>query len=193
VTEGVVFDVLGTLLDLGRTKDSAELARTLHHATSFTLVEEFAPLSDLARAVDEKLPDRLARAKPYDDVDEALTVLADAGLPAYVLTNGSAAQTRELLRKGELLQRFADVFSVEDVRRYKPDPAAYAHAARAIGHPPSALTFVSAHGWDILGAAKAGYRPVWVERDVWPLPRPVPQLRAPDLVEAARLIVARRG
>jgi len=188
-----LFDAFGTLLDLGRTQKSAELARTLHHAAALTLVDQFAPLSTIARAVDEKLPARLGRAKPYDDAAEALDRLAEAGIPVYVLTNGAAADTRELLGKGGLLARFVDVFSVEDVRRYKPDPAPYAHAARGIGRPPQELAFVSAHGWDIVGARSAGLETVWVDRNEreWMLPVPVPELRAADLVGAAELIVTR--
>ncbi len=188
-----LFDAFGTLLDLGRTQKGAELARTLHHAAALTLVDQFAPLSTIARAVDEKLPARLGRAKPYDDAAEALDRLAEAGIPAYVLTNGAAADTCELLGKGRLLTRFVDVFSVEDVRRYKPDPAPYAHAARGIGRPPQELVFVSAHGWDIVGARSAGLETVWVDRNEreWMLPVPVPELRAADLVSAAELIVTR--
>jgi 2-haloalkanoic acid dehalogenase type II len=194
MTAAAVFDALGTLFDLGRAGDSAELARTLHHATSLTLVDEFAPLAHLARSVDEKLPERLSDVDPYEDADEALRTLGAAGVDAYVLTNGTAADTRELLREGDLLARVADVFSVEDVRRYKPDAAPYAHAARAIGRPPSELAFVSAHEWDVLGAAKAGYQVVWVDRrgGEWSLPTAPPELRASDLVEAARLILATR-
>lgn len=186
-----LFDAFGTLLDLGRTQKSAELARTLHHAAALTLVDEFAPLSTIARVVDEKLPARLGRAKPYEDAAEALDRLAEAGIPAYVLTNGAAADTRELLRKSGLLARFADIFSVEDVRRYKPDPAPYAHAARGIGRPPEELVFVSAHGWDVVGARSAGFKTVWVDRNEreWMLPVPVPELRAHDLAGAADLIV----
>jgi FMN phosphatase YigB (HAD superfamily) len=105
VTDAVVFDALGTLFDPGRREQSAELMRTLHHATSLTLAAEFAPLSEIAAAVDPKLAEAIASADPYDDAQEALDVLAEAGVPAHVLTNGGADATRELLRRGDLLER----------------------------------------------------------------------------------------
>ena len=188
----VVFDALGTLLDLGRAEGSAELARTLHHATSLTLVGEFRPLSELAAAVDESLAQKLSEAEPQDDAREALVKLADAGLGAYVLTNGSADETRARFEHGGLGDLVRDVFSVEDVRRYKPDPAPYAHAARTIGRVPEEIAFVSVHGWDVVGAERAGFRAVWVERGNWSLPLPPPKLSAPSLAAAADLVIARR-
>jgi 2-haloalkanoic acid dehalogenase type II len=194
MSRAIVFDALGTLFDLGRRERSAELMRTLHHATSLTLAGEFAPLVDLARAVDPDLPAAIAEAKPYDDVEEALAVLAEVGLPAYVLTNGGADSTRELLRRGGLLDRIADVFSVDDVRRYKPDPAPYAHTSRAIGLAPELITLVAAHAWDVVGARNAGLEAIWVDRrdEGWPLPIEPPAHRAGDLVTAARISTAIR-
>jgi 2-haloacid dehalogenase len=191
VTKAVVFDALGTLFDLGRRGRSAELMRTLHHATSLTLAGEFAPLSEVAAAVDPKLAEAIASAGPYDDAEEALDVLAEAGIPAHVLTNGGAETTRELLRRGGLLERVRRVLSVDDVRRYKPDPAPYAHAARAIGAEPARITLIAAHAWDVLGARRAGLSTVWVDRrdEGWPLPVEPPEHRAGDLVEAARIAI----
>jgi 2-haloacid dehalogenase len=194
MTAAVVFDALGTLFDLGRRERSAELIRTLHHATSLTLAGEFAPLADIARAVDPGVADAIAEAEAYTDAQEALGVLAEAGVPAYVLTNGGADSTRELLRRSGLLDSIADVFSVEDVRRYKPDPAPYAHAARAIGLEPRRITLVAAHAWDVLGARNAGLDHIWVDRrdEGWPLPLEPPAHRAGDLVTAARIATASR-
>lgn len=191
MTKAVVFDALGTLFDLGRRERSAELMRTLHHATSLTLAGEFAPLSEVAAAVDPKLAEAIASAGPYDDAEEALDVLAEAGIPAHVLTNGGAETTRELLRRGGLLERVRRVLSVDDVRRYKPDPAPYAHAARAIGAEPARITLIAAHAWDVLGARRAGLSTVWVDRrdEGWPLPVEPPEHRAGDLVEAARIAI----
>jgi 2-haloacid dehalogenase len=189
MSRAVLFDALGTLFDLGRRERSAELMRTLHHATSLTLAGEFAPLPELARAVDPDLADAIAGMEPYSDAEAALVVLADAAMPAYVLTNSGADSTRELLRRGGLVNRISGVFSVDDVRRYKPDPAPYAHAARAIGIQPPSLTLIAAHAWDVLGARKAGLETIWVDRrdEGWPLPVEPPAHRAGDLVTAARI------
>jgi 2-haloacid dehalogenase len=189
MTRAVVFNALGTLFDLGRHGRSAELVRALHHATSLTLAGEFAPLVEIARAIDPKLAETIAEAKPYEDAREALELFVGTPVSAYVLTNGSAELTRELLRKGDLDRLVADVFSVDDVRRYKPDPAPYALAARGIGADPSEVTLVAAHAWDVLGARNAGLDAVWVDRrdEGWPLPVEPPAHRASDLVTAVKI------
>jgi 2-haloacid dehalogenase len=186
----VLFDALGTLFDLGRKERSAELMRTLHHATSVTLAGAFAPLAELAHAVDPKLAESIAEADPYDDAREALEMLAEAGVAAYVLTNGGRKATEELLRKGGLDGLVREVYSVDDVRRYKPDPAPYAHAVQRIDVAAADVTLVAAHAWDVLGARNAGLGSIWVNRrkERWPLPVPPPELIAEDLAEAARLV-----
>jgi 2-haloacid dehalogenase len=191
MTRAVLFDALGTLFDLGRRERSFELMRTLHHATSLTLAGEFAPLAEVARAVDPKLAEALTEAGPAKDARQALELLAGTGVSAYVLTNGGADATRTLLRKAELDRLVEDVFSVEDVRRYKPDPAPYALAVRGIGADPSEVTLVAAHAWDVVGARNAGLAAVWVDRrdEGWPLPLTPPEHRARDLVTAVRIAV----
>jgi 2-haloacid dehalogenase len=193
MTKAVLFDALGTLFDLGRRERSAELMRTLHHATALTLAGGFAPLAEIARGVDPKLAEALANADPYDDAEEAVAVVADAGVPAYVLTNGNAATTTELLRKAGLAERIAGVFSVDDVRRYKPDAAPYSYAVRGIGAQPADVTLIAAHAWDVVGARNAGLNAVWVDRrdEGWPLPVPQPEQRAEDLATAARIATMR--
>jgi 2-haloacid dehalogenase len=189
----VLFDALGTLFDLGRREQSAEFARTLHHAASLTLAGEFAPLAEIARGVDPELPQALVEAKAHEDAAEALELLAAAAIPVYVLTNGSTELTRELLHRTGLSAQIADVFSVDDVRRFKPDPAPYALAARGIGLPPEQIVLVAAHAWDVLGARNAGLDSIWVNRqnDEWPLPVEAPKQRAADLVEAAGIATRR--
>jgi 2-haloacid dehalogenase len=193
MTFAVLFDALGTLFDLGSRERSAELARTLHHAVSLTLAGEFAPLAEVARGVDPKLPHALVEAEAYEDAAEALELLAAATIPAYVLTNGSSELTRDLLHRAGLSTQIADVFSVDDVRRFKPDPAPYALAARGIGLPPEQIVLVAAHAWDVLGARKAGLDSIWMNRrdEEWPLPVERPQHSASDLIEAARIAALR--
>ena len=58
--------------------------------------------------------------------------------------------------------------------------------------PAEGAWFVAAHWWDIAGAAGAGLRTAWVSRDdrAYPGAVPQPELRAPDLLAAARAIIA---
>jgi 2-haloacid dehalogenase len=209
----IVFDVIGTLIDLrplggrlGRaglpeTALDAWFERTLHHAACVTLAGDFAPFADLARAALETM---LIRA----DVDpstagEIMEPLTSGTLPAYAdaagalseahgaaravaaLTNGSAAQTEVQLRSVSL-EPFVDrVLSVEQVAAYKPHPSVYRMACEFAedGRP----VLISAHAWDVFGARAAGMDAVWVRRAPapWPFPGGDPRT-APDLTRGVR-------
>jgi 2-haloacid dehalogenase len=181
--EVVAFDALGTLFDLGDLARSLELRRVLHHAAALTLAGEWAPFAELAAAVDAELPEQLAGLGPYPEAAEALEIVRGAGMEPWVLTNGGRESTERLLARAGLA---AEVHSVEEVRWYKPHPAVYELL-------PLGAILVAAHGWDVAGARAAGYRAVWIDREEgeWPLPLPQPELRASDLVEAARLATSR--
>lgn len=82
-----------------------------------------------------------------------------------------------------------DVVSVETAGALKPSPRAYAAALEQQGVAAAEAVMVAAHGWDVLGAASAGLRTVFVSRDGRrPLPaEPRPTAVVPDLRALADL------
>ena len=56
------------------------------------------------------------------------------------------------------------VLSVDAVRTYKPAPAVYALAPRALGLDAADLLFVSSNAWDVAGAKAFGYQVAWCNR-----------------------------
>jgi len=50
------------------------------------------------------------------------------------------------------------------VRIFKPAPAVYALAPRALGIPVGDLVFVSSNAWDVAGAKAFGYQVAWCNR-----------------------------
>ena len=209
----VVFDVMGTLFDLAPLRDALEalgagpaalhawFQRILHEAATVTLTGQYRPFKELAASAlrttlaqldldpgrTEPL-DALSQLDPYPDAEPALRRLRDSGLRVVTLTNGAEESTEELLERGGLREYVEQVLSCDEVEAYKPHPAPYRLALRAVGGD---ATLVAAHAWDVVGARAAGYRAVWVDREErdWPLPVGAPKLRAGDLVEAARLAV----
>ena len=134
--------------------------------------------------------DGFAELPPYDDAEDALRRAHEAGLTVALLTNGGEVNTRRLLETAAL-DRYVDAaISVDEVRKYKPAPEPYRHAADRLGIEPGDLWLVAAHGWDVLGARNAGLQAVWVDRleRRWPFPLPEPP-RAPGLVEAVALVL----
>jgi 2-haloacid dehalogenase len=176
----VAFDSLGTLFGLDGLEE--RMSRLLHHALSLTVAGAWAPLDGLAAALDPELGKRLPGLAAYDDALPALESVRRANGEAWVLTNGSRATTKGLLERSGLADLVTEIRSVEEVERYKPHPAVYELL-------PTDATLVAAHAWDVFGARATGRRAVWIDRleQQWPLPGDPPGLRAPNLVEAARL------
>jgi 2-haloacid dehalogenase len=203
----LVFDVNETLLDLS-TLDvlfeelfgTAEVRRewfalAIHTALVTTATRRYESFADLAAACFESLAarsalpitpadrDRLARAMaelpPHPDVPAALAALRERGNRLAALTNNPLALVRAQFRHAGLTSLFDEVLSADEVRRLKPAPEPYHHAADRLGVDIGELMLVAAHGWDCAGARAAGARAALVRRGgAAPLPAGLP----PDLV-----------
>ncbi len=177
----VAFDSLGTLFDLGELEP--RMPSVLHHGLSLAVVGGWAPLDELAEALDPELAERLPKLDPFDDARPALQAVREAGDEAWILTNGGRDSTQQLLERAGLSDLVAAIHSAEEVERYKPQTEVYELLPRG-----SAL--VAAHAWDVAGAVRARMRGVWVDRQQrgWPFPQEIaPNATAPDLVRAAEL------
>jgi 2-haloacid dehalogenase len=81
------------------------------------------------------------------------------------------------------------------LRRLKPAPEPYRHAAERLGVPVGQVRLVAAHAWDVAGAARAGCATAFVARPgkvLDPLVAP-PEVVGADLGEVADRIVAVDG
>jgi 2-haloacid dehalogenase len=137
----------------------------------------------------EAMLERAARMPPFPEASAALERLGAAGLRLAVVTNSAADGARESLAAAELVDRFDAVIGSDLVRVYKPHPALYAAAIRELDASPDRLCLVTAHGWDAMGAAAAGWMTAWVVRRERHLPAAVAR---PDVVGVDLLDVAGR-
>lgn len=117
----------------------------------------------------------------HPDVASGVRALTAGGARLVTLTNGAVQTTEELLGRAGLRDAFSDLLSVEDAGIWKPAPGAYAYAANALGCEPSEMVLVAVHPWDIHGAARAGLRTAWINRDARPYPA---YFRRPDFAAA---------
>lgn len=99
----------------------------------------------------------------HDDVALGVPALRAKGLRLMTLSNGAATVARQLL--GELAGEFEALLSVEDAGAWKPAAAAYDLAVSAAGVAPEQAVLVAVHPWDLDGAARAGLRTAWLDRD----------------------------
>jgi 2-haloacid dehalogenase len=70
-----------------------------------------------------------------------------------------------------VFEQLTHVLSVDSVRRYKTDAAAYKMGIDAVGAPANEIAFVSSNCWDAIGATWFGYRTFWVNRGNAPMDR----------------------
>lgn len=210
----VLFDLNGTLTDpraIGTVWQLPELGpEVLAGAVQSAMVETIldavsrpfrahieASLRDEIgrRGLDGGLVDRAletaAVLPAFDDAAPALETLAGAGHRLAVLTNSGADAGRHTLEANGLAERFERILGVDAVGSFKPHPAVYRYALEELDCDPREVIFVSAHAWDLAGAAHAGMRTAFVRRDeslVSAYPRP--DIDAADLRELAGVVAA---
>jgi 2-haloacid dehalogenase len=101
----------------------------------------------------------------HPDVADGVRALTGAGHRLITLSNGSAQLAEGLLERSGLTSHFEALLSVEDAALWKPARPAYEYAGQARGLEPQEMLLVAVHPWDIHGAAAAGLRTAWLNRD----------------------------
>lgn len=177
----VLFDVFETLLqldalgkrfaDVGRPAGEWELffARLLRDGMALTLAGTPRPFGDVARAAlrttaghtlsddaVEHVVAGFAELPLHPDVEPGLAALADAGVPAYGFTHGSAAAAGAALERAGVRGYLRDVFSAEEIPSFKPPAVVYDFACARVGAPHERVALIAAHSWDVHGALRAG-------------------------------------
>lgn len=187
----VVFDAYGTLFDLAAVERACAVllpdpapfvalwrAKQLEYSWLRALMGTYADFDQItAEALDHALahhalrPVAAARREllaawhaldPFPDVADALARLD--GLPLAILSNGTPPALAALLARSDLGGAFAAVLSADSVGQYKPQSAVYALAPAALALPPARILFVSANGWDAVGAGAYGFPVAWCNR-----------------------------
>jgi 2-haloacid dehalogenase len=211
----VAFDVNETLLDLAPVRaalvEAGQPASLLGTVFARTLLTGFAAAAtgswcrfrdafDAALAQESEL-DAGARAgvaeafgelAPHPDVEPALRRLNEAGVRVVTLTHGSPGVAEAGLARGGITPLVERSFSSEVVRAWKPAREAYLWAAGCCDVAPERMALVAAHGWDVLGAQRAGLTGAWFPRSErsYPAVYERPHVAAGDLAGAVDALLA---
>ena len=110
----------------------------------------------------DRLMNKYLHLDLHEEAGQALESLRDHKLA--ILSNGSPMMLDALVRSSGVAARFADVISVDRVKRFKPDPDCYALVEPALRVTKEEVLFVSSNGFDIAGAKRYGFRVAWIER-----------------------------
>jgi len=135
---------------------------TLAHA-SLQFTAESLGLSATPRMCDE-LVDAYSHLSAWPDVKLALERLHSAGVRLALLSNLGTEMLRANMHIAAVEQYFEPPLSTDQVRQFKPAPAAYQMAIDAFGLRKEQIGFAAATGWDAAGSTWFGYRTVWINR-----------------------------
>ncbi len=192
-TKSIVFDAYGTLFDVNsaaeKCKDKigvkweafANFWRTTQleytwlrslmkrHKDFWKITEDSLEKSMKVFKIDISMKNDLLNLykvlSPYPEVKEVLKTLKKKNFKLAVLSNGTPALLNELVQSNRLNDLFDDLFSIEEVKIYKPDSKVYDLPVKKYKMKPEEITFLSANTWDVSGAGNYGYNSVWVNRN----------------------------
>jgi len=213
--EVVAFDVNETLLDLAPVAATLiELGQPEHLLPTIfgrTLLTGFAgtvtgtwfpfrqafdaalaQLTDLSAGDRSRVADAFKELAPHPDVEPALRRLAEAGVRAVTLSQGSPGVAEAGLERGGVAALVERSMSSESIGAWKPAREVYLWAAGACGVAPDRLALVAAHGWDVQGAQRAGLTGAWIPRTerVYPSVYDEAHVQGEDLPSAVEALLA---
>ena len=101
---------------------------------------------------------------PYPEVKKVLQHLKKRNLKLAILSNGTPALLDQLVNSNGLDDFFDDIFSIEEVKIYKPNKKVYDLPCKKYNLSSKEITFLSANTWDVSGGGNYGYNAIWVNR-----------------------------
>ena len=101
----------------------------------------------------------------YPEVKEVLETLKKRNFKLGILSNGTPSLLIDLVKSNNLDDLFDDLFSIEEVKIYKPDSRVYDLPVTKYNVKPSEIIFLSANTWDVSGGGNYGYNSIWVNRN----------------------------
>ena len=82
-----------------------------------------------------------------------------------MLSNGTPELLEELVSSNGLNDLFDDLFSIEEVKIYKPHSKVYELPIKKYKLTANEITFLSANTWDVSGGGNYGFNSIWVNRN----------------------------
>ena len=128
------------------------------------------------RSARAQLIDAWLDLTPYPDAIATLARLAPRA--RWILSATARGRCSIRWSTGPASARIVDgVLSVDEAGVYKPSPRVYALATKRLRLAPAQIGFVSANGWDAVGAKAFGFTVWWINRAGLPIDRHGPAAR----------------
>ena len=101
----------------------------------------------------------------FPEVKEVLNKLKEKNYKLAILSNGTPFLLNELVKSNHLDNIFDNIFSIEEVKTYKPDPKVYNIPIKKYQIQKNEVAYLSANTWDVSAGGNYGFNPVWVNRN----------------------------
>ena len=192
-TKAIVFDAYGTLFDVNsaaeKCKDKigdkwegfANYWRTTQleytwlrslmkkHKDFWQITEDSLDKSMKAFKINIEMKNELLNLykvlSPYPEVKETLEKLKEKKYKLAILSNGTPSLLHELVNNNNLKNLFDDIFSIEEVKVYKPSSKVYEIPIKKYNIKNEEVAFLSANTWDVSGGGNYGFTSIWVNRN----------------------------
>ena len=191
--KAIIFDAYGTLFDVNsaaeKCKDQigdkwegfANYWRTTQleytwlrslmkrHKNFWQVTEDSLDKSMKAYEIDSSMRNELLDLykilSPFKEVPEVLKSLKEKDFKLAILSNGTPSLLNELVKSNNLENIFDDIFSIEEVKVYKPDSKVYDLPINKYQIQKKEVAFLSSNTWDVSGSGNYGYNSIWLNRN----------------------------
>ena len=138
------------------------------HKDFWQITEDSLDKSIKAYDIDPSMKNELLNLykvlSPFKEVPETLKILKEKDFKLAILSNGTPSLLDELVKSNNLNDLFDDLFSIEEVRIFKPDSKVYDLPIKKYKIKKNEVAFLSANTWDVSGGGNYGFNSIWVNR-----------------------------
>ena len=140
-----------------------------NHKDFWKITEDSLDKSMEAFQIDKKMKNELLDLykilSTYPEVKQTLERLKVKKYKLAILSNGTPALLNELVKSNNLQNLFDDIFSVEEVKIFKPSSIVYNIPVKKYKIRKQEIAFLSANTWDVSGGGNYGFTSIWVNRN----------------------------
>ena len=191
--KAIIFDAYGTLFDVNSAAEKCKdkigdkwegfanywrttqleytWLRTLmnRHKDFWAVTEDSLDKSMQAFKIDPSMKNELLDLykvlSTFPEVKDVLQNLKEKNYKLAILSNGTPSLLNELVKSNNLDNIFDDIFSVEEVKIYKPHSKVYNIPITKYQIQKNEVVYLSANTFDVSAVGNFGFNPVWVNRN----------------------------
>ena len=191
--KAIIFDAYGTLFDVNSAAEKSKnkigdkweafanywrttqleytwLRSLMHRHKDFWQITEDSldksmKVFNINKDMKTELLNLYKKLSPFSEVKETLENLKKKEMKLSILSNGTPELLNTLVVSNKFDTIFDDIFSIEEVKIYKPDSKVYDLPVNKYKIKPDEIIFLSANTWDVSGGGNYGYNSVWVNRN----------------------------